>query len=434
MGKKSELYSSAMKMPTFLWVGPRAEQWSQLKHFSEEFGFELIHCESFEELSHALALPHLFLTFIDTTFMLRAGSFLKTHAKSLVFHVALSDKDGVGSVSRFYEQGFSDVLMKPTPFAIIKSRIFLFLERWLQKKLFPAGTYISPKLLSYVKKDFGRIVYVGSAFNPNEYISAETFDEAKISASQKEIILGAAAKWNKDADAYFKKVAEPDSRILLIKEMEQRARVVTIWTRGQRNIMKVEVSSFNDLGRLVSFYYPSEYSSRILFAKFLSSQVEEVLYCNFDIGEGRFFFGIRPSEILFRDNRFEFFIPEDVFRVQRRGELRLSVGSGVDYQCNLIVGQNEIRASMFDVSASGMKLQTDLELMRELRGYSKYFEIKLDLKNVAIEAAIQKKWVSDHSLGFEFVGLSSKEREKLRLFVFENMFDDLVMQKSLLAG
>lgn len=411
------------------------ERDSHLIAFAKEFGFECIYASSPLELSKALEDNQVFVVFIESDFMPHAEDFMASACvKKSTSWVLLAEKLSAGELSRCYEVGYSDVLTYPVPFPVYKSRVLVFLDRWLQKNKFEAGTEFSKKLLLHLDRDHGKIVKLGKAFKPDLFISSKTFDEHKILKPQRKIILSAADEWQKTVENGFRLLENREDRESCVHKLDSEDSGLLIWTRGQKNLMRTELKEYSEQDRFLSVQYPEKCEDRLSFANFVREKAGEILYCNFNLDKGRFFFALNTRDLIYRANSFEFKIPDYVFRVQRRNEMRINMDLATTYNCELKMMGKAHHGEVFDVGSGGLRMKGEVDLLRDLKNRSSIVQVKLDLKNLEFDMLMRKRWSKNGEIGFEFVNLPHIEKERLRLYIFENMYDNVLLEAALKAG
>lgn len=366
-----------------------------------------------------------FLVFVEDGIMAKSSDVINLGHGRMCYWLMMAEDESTSKVSRFYSEGYSDVIQGTPHETVIRSRVLVYMERWLQRNKFPAGTILSDALMNVLGGEPSDYVEEGTEFNGEDFISRVTFEKSAIAPIQQSRILDAAKAWSETVEEGFSVVSQDEAQEKYLGELDQSSTSFTLWTRGQTNIMSSKIHFIDERRSLVRAEYPSKFNSKVAFARFLSEQAKLNIFCNFNIGRGRFFFALKGADLKFREDAYEFVVPSQLFRVQRREELRMPSGLGANVKCHAKIGDRLIDLHVLDFGAGGLRVLTEMDLIRHLRLRSETVDIILNYDSHEVAVKAQMKWLRKEQCGFEFMNLPKDHVEKIRLLCFESLFDYL---------
>ena len=164
---------------------------------------------------------------------------------------------------------------------------------------------------------------------------------------------------NAGAPKEFQPIQDRAEAERLLRDGARHFSSTLIWTKNQENVLRTHLTLFSDTDRLLYCALPKEVDPK----KFLADAGgAQEFFFSISLSYANIFFktafaGIDKAGLRFR-------IPEQVFKVQRRKDMRFRVPEGhvlkVEFDDPLNPGQ-VIQKKVFDISASGLAFVTEIE-------------------------------------------------------------------------
>jgi hypothetical protein len=226
----------------------------------------------------------------------------------------------------------------------------------------------------------------------------------------------------------LKAVEDPKEALGLIKEAAKTFASTMIWTKDQKHVVNTQLNMFSDKKKAISAWIPKDVDGK-KFHRDLEESGDKNCYFSVSLLRANVFF---RSEFLGLDSgSFKFGLPEKVFKVQRRNDIRFVIPEGliikVSFQDPIFV-ESKLTKQVLDISASGLAfLITDVEdglfqqemILKDLSFTIRGKEIHCDAKirhTGRLPAGYRQQ---GYRVGVKFLKLSPAESKLLTAYVFE---------------
>lgn len=160
----------------------------------------------------------------------------------------------------------------------------------------------------------------------------------------------------------FQPVKDPQEALELLRESAKSLASALAWTRNQESVMSTYFMVFSEVDKLLYAWIPKDVDPKA-FAESVARTGENACYFSVSLAKASIFF--KALFAGYDDGGFKFRIPDHVFKVQRRKDMRYTVPEGyfmkVEFDDPLLEGQ-KISRKVIDLSAGGLALWiSDLE-------------------------------------------------------------------------
>ena len=152
----------------------------------------------------------------------------------------------------------------------------------------------------------------------------------------------------------FEPINDPEEAKKLLREGAKSFASAMIWTKDQKQIVKTSMSLYSEAARALRAAIPAEFDVKGFKAE-LSQSGSADCFFSVSLSGANIFFKSRMNSV--DETGFQFDIPEQVFKVQRRGDVRLSIPGDyalkVDFQ-DPQFHDKVMTKKVLDISAGGL--------------------------------------------------------------------------------
>jgi hypothetical protein len=225
----------------------------------------------------------------------------------------------------------------------------------------------------------------------------------------------------------FEPVKGPAEAKLLLKEAARTTASTILWTKDQKHSINTHITYFNEEDRNISCWIPGGFDP----AKFmddLAKMKSKDCYFSVSLQQANVFFKAEYKG--FDKGGMKFFLPEKVFKVQRRKDFRAKIPESAKLMMEFEdPADNESRTSkrIMDLSAGGAAIfvEEGQEDAYRVRTVLKHVRFELAGRRVSCETEIRhlRRVTGEKKKGFKigllFLGIKAGDAQAIASFVFE---------------
>jgi hypothetical protein len=226
----------------------------------------------------------------------------------------------------------------------------------------------------------------------------------------------------------FKPVETPEEGEQLLRESVKTLAPVMLWTRNQEHVIHTHLTLVSDVDKVLYVWVPKDVDPRQFMDELARNGISE---CFFSISLSRAVVFFKAAFKDFDPGGFRFRIPKQLFKVQRRKDMRFPIPDGfvlkVEYRDPLLP-DSFVTRKVIDLSAGGMAIAVPAhEAPVYVVGLVlKQFTFTLRGKKLVVDAEVRyaREQPEDSRLpglkvGVQFQDLRASDSQYIASYVFE---------------
>lgn len=347
---------------------------------------------------------------------------------------------------KIFKCGFADVLKRPVhPFSY-QNRCQVQLGRLVSQ----LGKNIDMEIPEWLSKNMvdGMLHLVGGGTSkkadPNgirlhrgeheiENLKNKVFfvdpSDTKLSDSDLSKVQGMLSAYQvlSQNDLNFISVNDESAINSLFAEVETVHTSVTLWTKSRAFVCKLRLVSYNSSTKEAKFQSETR-SIKGLYEVLKKTAANNRIYLCSATLRGRVFTSSPASSLKMDGSHITLRVTENLHKIQRRKEFRYKLDDNESMKATVAYGDNKIGYHVIDLSASGIRLQGDSQLVHHLT--NKKSDVKLSFmvanETFSFSARFVYKTIGDKTeVSFKFLNPDIDDASKIRLYVYEKSFEYL---------
>lgn len=225
----------------------------------------------------------------------------------------------------------------------------------------------------------------------------------------------------------FELVSSNDEANRMIRDAVKSFAAAMLWTKDQSSVLKTQIMQINPDGTILSVHLPKEFDSK-KFLKEVLATPDHSCYFSVSLLTANIFFKTRYIGVY--DDSIQFQIPEKIYKVQRRKDLRIRIAATHKLKLEFDDPTDPFRRlekAAFDLSAGGVSflVSPGEEFAYPIGTALNNLSFSIQSKNIQVLSEVRHNQTiklhgkNEIKIGLRFVNLKASDSNAIASFVFE---------------